>query len=116
MPNVQRNVVNAPNEPTAAGNRKANGFVPLIGEASSVRPSNESGARGDRRNGSADMTEVASPVTLPDHRFRVEDAKMPQPPSAFEPGKGAVPVNPSVPSGQGINRVYPVADFAKPIK
>lgn len=27
-------------------------------------------------------------------RFQLPDAKMPQPPSAVEPGKGAVPVNP----------------------
>jgi hypothetical protein len=39
---------------------------------------------------------------------------MPQPPSAFEPGKGAVPVEPFVPGGQGINRVYPEADVARP--
>lgn len=27
-------------------------------------------------------------------RFRVADAKMPQPPSAIEPGKGAIPIYP----------------------
>jgi hypothetical protein len=54
----------------------------------------------------------ASPVKTPDHRFNVENAKMPQPPAAFEPGKGAVPVNPLVPGGPGINRAFPVADSA----
>lgn len=30
----------------------------------------------------------------PTNRFAVADSKMPQPPSAVAPGKGAVPVNP----------------------
>ena len=58
----------------------------------------------------------APQVKTPDHRFKVEDAKMPQPRSAFEPGKDAIPVNPSVPGGQGISRVYSEADVAKPKK
>jgi len=112
--------VKAPNE-TVLGSgphrdRRANGFMPLTESASPIYPANIATVRGDRRGGSADLAELASPVKTPDHRFNVEEAKMPQPPSAFEPGKGAIPVNPFVPGGQGINRVYPEADMAKPMK
>jgi len=113
MPNVERNVVKAPNE-TLRSDHRANGFLPLVGGAPAAHPSNETGARGDHRGGSADLTGLAPMTKPPDHRFNVEDAKMPQPPAAFEPGKGAIPVNPFVPGGQGINRVFPEADTAKP--
>jgi hypothetical protein len=116
MPNVERDVVKAPNEPGRAGARAANSFLPLAGGPPAAHPSNEARKGGDRRGGSANLAELASPVKTPDHRFNIEDAKMPQPPSAFEPGKGAVPVNPFVPGGQGINRAYPEADMAKPVK
>lgn len=114
MPNVERDVVKPANKPGRAGARANNSFLPLAGDPPDAHPSNETGARGDRRGGSADLTPLASPVRTPDHRFNVENAKMPQPPSAFEPGKGAVPVNPFVPGGPGINRAYPEADMAKP--
>ncbi len=114
MPNVERDVVKPANETGRAGARARNGFLPLTGSPATVHPSNEPGARGDRRGGTADLTPHSSPVRVPDHRFNVENAKMPQPPSAVEPGKGAVPVNPFVPGGQGVNRAYPVADMAKP--
>jgi len=115
MPNAERDVVKAPNE-EMRGDRRANGFMPLTESASPVRPPNEevggTGAHRDRRGGSADLAGGASPITLPDHKFKLEDAKMPQPPSAFEPGKAAVPVQPFVPGGQGVNTVYPQADSA----
>lgn len=114
MPNVERHVVKP--GPATTGNRKANGFLPLTGGPSAVHPANEPGARGDRRGGSADLRPLASPVRVPDHRFNVDDAKMPQPPSAVEPGRGAVPVIPFIPGGEGINRTFPVADMAKPNK
>jgi hypothetical protein len=114
MPNVERDVVKPANEPGPAGARANNGFLPLAGGPPAAHPSNESGAHGDRRGGSANLTPLASPVRTPDHRFNVESAKMPQPPAAVEPGKGAVPVIPFVPGGQGINRAYPEADMAKP--
>ena len=116
MPNVERGVVKPANEPGRAGARANNGYLPLAGGQPAMHPSNEPGARGDRRGGSMPLASQPSPVTTHDHRFQVGDAKMPNPPSAFEPGRGAVPVNPFVPGGQGINRVYPVADMAKPVK
>jgi len=118
MPNVERDVVKAPNEELrgARGDHRANGFMPLTEQASSVRPSNEPRVGGDRRGGSANLAGQAPPVRTPDHRFNIENAKMPNPPSAVEPGKGAVPVNPFVPGGQGVNRAYPEADMAKPSK
>jgi hypothetical protein len=49
---------------------------------------------------------MPSPVRPPDHRFNVDHAKMPQPPSATEPGRGAIPVNPWDDAGRP-NRVEP---------
>ena len=46
-------------------------------------------------------------------RFNVDNACMPQPPAAIEPGKGAVPVNPFLASGPGIARAVPIDDDAK---
>jgi len=116
MPNVERDVVKAPNETdlgsAAHRDRRANGYMPLTESASPVKPSNEPGPGGDRRGGSANLAGQASPIKTPDHRFNLEDAKMPQPPSAFEPGKGSVPVQPFVPGGSGVNAVYPQADDA----
>ena len=40
------------------------------------------------------LPRLPSPVSAPDHRFNIEDAKMPQPPSAIEPGTAAVPIYP----------------------
>jgi hypothetical protein len=88
---ARRSHVTPPNEAGAGGNRANNGYLPLAGAKGSVRPLNHGG---DRRNGSAPLGGMASPVHLYDHRFDVSKAKMPQPPSAIEPGKGAVPVNP----------------------
>jgi hypothetical protein len=116
MPKVERNVVKPANEPGRRGARAENSFLPLVGGPPAVHPSNESGAKGDRLGGSANLAERASPVKLPDHRFRLDDAQMPQPGAAVEPGRGAVPVNPFVPGGAGINRAFPVADSAKPAR
>jgi hypothetical protein len=55
---------------------------------------------------------MASPVHPPDHRFNVNHAKMPQPPSAIEPGKGAVPVNPWDAAGRP-NHVVPDPDLPR---
>jgi hypothetical protein len=44
--------------------------------------------------GSGALPRLASPVRLPDHRFNVENAQMPQPQSAIEPGRGDVPIYP----------------------
>ena len=63
--------------------------------------------------GSADLTRQPSPVAPVSHRFNVDDARMPQPPAAIEPGKGAVPVNPFLASDPGIVRAIAIADDAK---
>ncbi len=116
MANVERDVIKPPNQQGPAGSRAANGYMPLSRDPSPTHPSNEPGAAGDRRGGSANLMGPPSPVKTPDHRFNVEDAKMPQPPAAVEPGKGAVPVIPGVPGGQGVNAVYPAADMAKGLR
>jgi hypothetical protein len=87
----RRSAVKPPNEAGPGGNRANNSFLPLAGSASPHPPG---GLGGDRRNGSFPLGEIASPVHLPENRFDVETAKMPQPPSAIEPGRGAIPVNP----------------------
>jgi hypothetical protein len=63
--------------------------------------------------GSADLTRQPSPVAPTSFRFNVDDARMPQPPSAFEPGKGDVPVDPSDACGSAIIRAFPFTDDAK---
>jgi hypothetical protein len=60
--------------------------------------------------GSADLTRQPSPVVPTSFRFNVDDARMPQPPSAFEPGKGDVPVDPSDACGSAIIRAFPFND------
>jgi hypothetical protein len=85
-------VVQPPNETGPGGNRAHNGYLPLVGSAGPLPPGGPGG--GDRRNGCVPLAGIASPVHLPVDRFDVETAKMPQPPSAIEPGKGAIPVNP----------------------
>ena len=89
---VRRAVVTPPNQAGPGGNRATNGYLPLGGSAGPLPPGGPGG--GDRRNGCVPLGGIASPVHLPVDRFDVETAKMPQPPSAIEPGKGAIPVNP----------------------
>jgi hypothetical protein len=108
---VRRGVIKPPNEAGPGGNRAANGYLPLGGSASPGIPSNLGG--GDHRNGSAPLGGVASPVHIPDHRFNVDTAKMPQPASAIEPGKGAIPVNPWDAQGKP-NRAVSEPDADKP--
>lgn len=45
------------------------------------------------------VPQAATPVVVPSARFNVATAKMPQPPSVVEPGKGAVPIMPWDSSG-----------------
>jgi hypothetical protein len=65
------------------------------------------------QGGSADLTRQSSPVAAASCRFNVDNACMPQPPSAIEPGKGDVPVNPFLASGAAVIRVLPIVDGAK---
>ena len=108
---VRRGVVAPPNESGPGGNRAQNGYLPLGGSASPVTSAVQGGE--DRRNGSAPPSGMASPVHPPDHRFNVDTAKMPQPPSAIEPGKGAIPVNPWNAAGQP-NRAVSQPDAERP--
>ena len=85
-------VVKPSNEAGPGGNRANNSYLPLDGSAGPLPTGGPGG--GDRRNGCVPLGGIASPVRLPDERFDFETAKMPQPPSAIEPGKGAIPVNP----------------------
>jgi hypothetical protein len=112
--NVERPPLGAASLPANMGDKRNNGFMPLSGGPSMAHPSNEAHAFGDRRSGSFPLPREASAAHPPNHRFDLGDAKMGQPLSAFEPGKGTVPVYPFVPGGQGINRVHPEADSAKP--
>jgi hypothetical protein len=90
---------------------KNNGFLGLGGAAGTVHPANQ-GAGGDHRNGSFSLGSSGSPINPPNmRRFSVGDVEMPEPASAIEPGKGAVPVNPFLPGGAAA-RSLPVSDMA----
>jgi hypothetical protein len=106
----RRSVIVPPNEAGAGGNRANNGYLPLADAKGSVLPLNHGG---DRRNGSAPQGGIPSPVHLHDHRFDVSRAKMPQPPSAIEPGKGAIPVNPWNDTGEP-SHALPQPDSGRP--
>jgi hypothetical protein len=108
---VEHGVVRGSNKEDAAGNMKNNGFLSLAGGASTANPPN-TGPGGDHRGGSFPLGGSASLVNPPNaRRFSVGDVEMPQPASAIEPGKGAVPVNPFLPGGAAA-RALPVSDMA----
>lgn len=107
---VARGVVRpANNEP--GGARANNGYLALQRVNGDVAAPNRTG--GDRRGGTADLAGQASPVQPPNHRFDVGTARMSQPPSAVEPGQGAVPVNPWDAMGRP-NRAATEPDMATP--
>ncbi len=89
---AHRGVVKPPNEPGPGGSRASHSYLPLAGAAGPDPFPHHRG--GDGRKGSAPLGGTDSPVHPPDHRFDVHTAKMPQPASVVEPGKGAIPVNP----------------------
>ena len=104
-------VVKPSNEAGAGGNRANSSYLPLGGSAGPLNASSLGG--GDRHKGSVPLGGTASPILPPDHRFDVDMAKMPQPPSALEPGKGAIPVNPGDAMGRP-NRAVSEPDAEKP--
>jgi len=106
---ASRGVVKPPNEAGPGGNRASNSYVPLGGAAG---PELACDRGGDRRRGCVPLGGVASPMHPPGHRFDVDDAKMPQPPSAVEPGKGAIPVNPREAVGRS-GRAAPELEIAR---
>jgi hypothetical protein len=111
--NTQRGLGKPPNETGPAGARVNNGYLPLTKGGSTVNPPN-SGPGGDHRAGSFPLGESGSPITPPNHQFSVGTSKMPQPNSAVEPGKGAVPVNPWDAQGNPSRTRMPAADMARP--
>jgi hypothetical protein len=106
----RRCAVTPPNQAGPGGNRAGHSYLPLDGSAHPGIPPHHDG--GDRRHGCVPLGGMASPVHRPDHRFDVGTAKMPQPPSAVEPGRGAIPVNPWSPGGQP-NRVMTEPEIPK---
>jgi len=94
---AQRGIVCPPNEAGPGGNRATNSYLPLAGGPGPLPPENRCGGP---RGGSYPLDPIASPVHVPDCRFDVERAKMPQPPSAIAPGKGAIPVDPAEIAGR----------------
>jgi hypothetical protein len=112
MGQVQRGVVKGSNKEGLGGDGRTNGFMPLSGGASTVQPSNM-GMGGDKRSGSFPLSGGTPMVKPPEHRFNVSDVQMPQPASAIEPGKGAIPVNPFLPSGAVARVAGYTADDAK---
>jgi hypothetical protein len=109
MPKVEKGVVKPPNE-MLQGLGQTRSMTPGAGAPATHEPnlSLRSGATG----GSGPLTRFASPVSTPDNRFNVDHAKMPQPPSAIEPGTGAVPIYPF--NSMGLpNRALPESDSAK---
>ena len=95
MAKVERGVVKPPNQ-ELQGLAATRSHAPRAG-APATRGPNHAPLQG----GSADLTRQPSPVAPASCRFNVDDARMPQPPSAIEPGKGDVPVNPFLVSGPG---------------
>jgi hypothetical protein len=107
---VERGVVKGSNKEGPGGDDRRNGFLPLSGGASSVHPAN-CGPGGDRRNGSFPLSGGAPAIQRNGERFNVDQVGMPEQPWPAEPGRGAVPVNPLLPSGAAA-RSLPVADEA----
>ncbi len=108
MSKVERGVIKAPNT-SLNGLAQTRSTTPDAGRPTAPQPNVL--PRGVPVGGSGPLTRSASPVSRPDHRFNVENAKMPQPPSAVEPGTGAVPIYGFSPMGVP-NRALPETDSA----
>jgi hypothetical protein len=94
MPGVERSPIQPPND-LIQGLAKVRSLGPgweKVEAGPQVHDPNATISRGDP-GGSADLTRQPSTVRTPDHRFNVENAKMPQPPAATMPGRGDVPVD-----------------------
>jgi hypothetical protein len=93
MARVERNVVKPPNQklqgPGSNKSATPRAHVALAGGPNAALRSGDPG-------GSANLTRQPSPVPPVNHRFNVDEAQMPQPPAAVEPGHGAIPVNPGL--------------------
>jgi hypothetical protein len=106
MAKVDRGIVKPPNQElqdlAATRSRTPRAEMPVVQRPNSTL-----------LGGSADLTRQPSPVAPTSCRFHVDNARMPQPPSAIEPGKGEVPVNPFLASGNAIIPGFPFIDDAK---
>ena len=99
---VQRGVVKGSNKEGPGGDGRTNGYLPLGGGASTVHPANMPVPAATAKRLALRWPAVhrrCKPPNGTDVRFNVDQVQMPQPGSAIEPGKGAVPVNPFLPSG-----------------
>jgi hypothetical protein len=111
MAKVERGVIKPPNQ-ELQGLTATRSHTPRADTPASRRPNSKLHA-GDP-GGSADLTRQPSPVVAPGHRFNVDDARMPQPPAAIEPGKGAVPVDPIGLTSAGIDAIFANTTVVKP--
>ena len=103
--------VRPPNQTGAVGNRAQNSYLPLCRGSGGFQELQQR-VGNDRRNVSAPLETLPSPIHPPKHHFAVDTAKMPQPPSVTELGKGAVPVNPW--NNKGLpNQAIPEPDSAR---
>lgn len=111
MGTVERGVVKSPNN-----------MLQGLGQTRSMTPGASAPMMRDPNNGLRDgdpspfggrgYAKGPSPVHLDDHRFNVNQAKMPSPPSAVEPGKGAIPIYGFNSAGMP-NKAMPEKDSAK---
>lgn len=113
MASVEHNVFPPlPNEMLRNGDPGSSS--PLGKTAGNVHPPNAMIHAGIPNNGFMPMTKQASQVkgSNEDLKFNVANAKMPQPPSVVDPGKGAIPVNPFQSSG-GKASQFPVSAMGR---
>jgi hypothetical protein len=106
MAKVERGVVKPPNQ-ELQGLAATRSHAPRAGTPATPGPN------AVLPGGSADLTRQQSPVASTSQRFNVDNAQMPQPPSAIEPGNGAVPVSPFVASSAAVVQVLPIIASAK---
>lgn len=102
-----------PNNGIRNGNLNSSG--PMGRGSSPMNPPNAGIKDGNAKNGFSSLARGASPVAGPNEslKFKVGDAKMPQPQSAMQPGKGAVPVSPFTGAGGMTTPALKMPDKAK---
>jgi hypothetical protein len=106
MAKVERGVVKPPNQ-EIQGLAATRSHTPRAGAPATP------GSNAVLQGGSADLTRQQSPVASTSHCFNVDNARMPQPPSAIEPGNGVVPISPFAASSARVVQAIPIIDSAK---
>lgn len=109
---AEHGVVKGSNVEGSAGDRRNNGYLPLSGSAMPAHAPNPMFMGGDKGM-SMPAGPQGSPLQPPDHRFDVNQVHMPQPASAMQPGKGAIPVQPFKTSGAPAGLEAILRDSAK---